>query len=83
MSDALSEERLDEIRADIQDDAVGEERELLAEVERLRDGIEALADSWEPVGGRWLQQMDSEDHVRVDCGEQMLALLNPPTEGES
>lgn len=80
---------VERLRADVRSLQRGSQRNADAHMvthrdnARLRAGIEALADSWEPVGGRWLQQMDSEDHVRVDCGEQMLNLLNPPTEGES
>lgn len=50
---------------------------LLAEVERLRAGIEALADWWQRNPGDGGYEVACEDHAR-----EALALLNP-TEGEA
>ena len=71
----MTPERLDLIRERL--DATGYAewkhacRELLAEVDRLRDGVEAIRDeAWEP----WLEKdWQHLDTVRDDCN----ALLNP------
>ena len=78
----LTRERDDDRR--VADIAVDQKRRLLrerdearAEVERLRAGIEALADEWQRIPSDGGYEAACEDHAR-----EALALLNP-TEGEN
>lgn len=57
--------------------------ELLNEVERLRAGIEALADRLDPLVRIWQEEGEIELSVPMKSQVASLrALLNPPTEGE-
>lgn len=68
----MTPERLAEIRRDVLSDSVGEERELLAEVDRLR----AIEAGVKVLCGRWRGSANPALYMERD----LRALLNP-TEG--